>query len=62
MRINKHGQVLRRFSVEVPAEIHRKLELEKHRSGIPMGALLLKWASRNIQKLPPVHVPNRIES
>lgn len=62
MRIGLGGRVLRRVNVDLSAEEFRRLEIEKERTGLSLGNLLLQYARPQLDRLPELPARRRIES
>jgi hypothetical protein len=48
--------------VELSADEHRRLQIEKERTGLSLGALLRQYAGPHLDKLPAKPGRRRIES
>lgn len=62
MRIGSGGRVLWHVKVELSADEHRRLQIEKERTGLSLGALLRQYAGPHLDKLPAKPGRRRIES
>lgn len=53
MRIGPQGIVYQQVNIELPAELHRRLEIEKNRRRSSYKEVLLEWIIPQLQALPP---------
>ena len=53
MRIDGAGKVLRPVQIELPAELHRRLEREKTRRGASFNSLILEWIRPHLEAFKP---------
>lgn len=64
MRISRNGTPLKPVQLMIPAELHRRLELEKGRRGgaASLTSILLEWIQPRLEGLPPAPGRPRIET
>jgi hypothetical protein len=61
-KIRRDGKVFQPVYIELPAGLHRRLEIEKTRRGSSFNAIILGWIQHHLEALPEAPQPGRIET